>query len=194
MTKRLPTSARGSTLIEAMAALAVFTIGILGVMQMNVLASRQNNLARGEATAGKIARDLAYAFERLPYAHPIFQPPGSPIASNTAEFTNFENTSGRFLLKDVATLIGAQNARPLVSAAEAAMTVEGGSGNGFGAYEVAWRAAPITNAEDGRQDARVIVIMVRFRSVGDFYRQVNVWTVKYNPEAVIDTGANIQEI
>nr|AYM52685.1 hypothetical protein [Aggregicoccus edonensis] len=194
MTKRLPPSPRGTTLIESMAALAVFTIGILGVMQMNVLASRQNNLARGEATAGKMARDLAYAFERLPYQHPVFAPPAPAIAADSAEFTRFDNTSGRFLLKDVATLIGAQNARPLVSAAEAAMTVEGGSGNGFGTYEVAWRSAPVTNADDGRTDARVIVIMVRFRSIADTWRQVNVWTVKYNPEAVIDAGADIQEI
>jgi len=194
MMKRHTTPPRGTTLIEAMAALAVFTIGILGVMQMNVLASRQNTLARGEATAGKIARDLAYAFERLPFRHPIFTPPDPAIPSDTAAFTQFEEARGRFLLKDVATLIGAQNARPLVSAAEAVLAVEGGSSNGFGDYQVAWRSAPLTNPEDSRRDAIVIVIMVRFRTIADTWRQVNVWTVKYNPEAVIDAGANIQEI
>ncbi|XXF77352.1 prepilin-type N-terminal cleavage/methylation domain-containing protein [Myxococcaceae bacterium GXIMD 01537] len=191
-----PSSRRGSTLIEAMAALVVFTVGILGVMQMNVLASRQNNLARGEVAAGKIARDLAASFERLPFNHPIFNLPGTVIPANTAAFTDFDNTSGRVLLKDVGALIGATPSRPLVSTAEAMVAVESNSTSGFGTYEVAWRSAPLTNPDpsDPRVDARVIVIMVRFRSIADTWRQVNVWTVKYDPEAVIDAGAAIQEI
>lgn len=183
---------RGATLVEALAALAVFTIGILGVMQMNVLASRQNNLARAETTAAKIARDLAYAFERLPYKHPIFTPADPGLSPTSPDFTDFENPLGRVLLSDVATLASAQDARPLVSAAEAAVAVEAASGSGT--YEVAWRAAPLVNPEDGRKDARVIVIMVRFRSIADTWRQVNVWTVKYNPDDIIGTGAAIQEI
>ena len=62
-------SARGTSLIEAMAALVVFSVGILGVMQMNVLASQQNNLARSRTTATRIARDVADSFERLPFDH-----------------------------------------------------------------------------------------------------------------------------
>ena len=62
-----PRATRGFSLIEALAALAVFSIGILGVMQMNVLASQQNGLARRQSTASKIGRDLVDAFERLPF-------------------------------------------------------------------------------------------------------------------------------
>ena len=64
-------SPRGTSLIEAMAALVVFSVGILGVMQMNVLASQQNNLARSQTAASRIARDMADAFERLPFDHPL---------------------------------------------------------------------------------------------------------------------------
>jgi type IV pilus assembly protein PilV len=194
MTNRLPSRSRGTTLIEAMAALAVFTVGILGVMQMNVLASRQNNLARSESTAGKIARDLAYAFERLPYNHPAFNNVTAPaMAPTSAAFTDFTNTNGRVLLQDLSTLAGANDARPLVSAAEATMRVEGGSSNGV-TYEVAWRTTELRAPDSAANDTRVIVIMVRFRSIGNTFRQVNVWTVKYNPEVIIGAGATIQEI
>lgn len=193
-----PSRARGTTLIEAMAAMVVFTIGILGVMQMNVLASRQNNLARGEAAASKIARDLAYNFERLPYDHPIFStyPATGYIAHTDPAFTDFTNTSGLVKLADVPGLI-ASKARPLTGSAEAMVTVEGGNTNvsGFGTYEVAWRAAPMFNPSDlTRPEARVIVIMVRFKTVLNTYRQVNVYSVKYNPEAIIEANALIQEI
>lgn len=193
--------ARGTTLIEAMAALVVFTVGILGVMQMNVLASRQNNLARGEAAASKIARDLAYNFERLPYDHPIFsQSPSSGYLVHTdPAFTDFTNTTGLVKLSDVPALI-ASKARPLSGSAEAMVTVEGGATNvsGFGTYEVAWRAAPFFDPDPAyastTPEARIIVIMVRFKTVLNTYRQVNVYTVKYNPEAIIDANALIQEI
>jgi type IV pilus assembly protein PilV len=198
---RHPSVSRGTTLIEAMAALVVFTIGILGVMQMNVLASRQNTLARGEATASKIARDLAYAFDRLPYNHPFFStyPDTGYIDPKTADFTDFTKPLGLVKLQDAPTLSSAQNGRPLMGSAQAMVTVEAGNTNvsGFGTYEVAWRAAPLMNPEDapGKPPmARVIVIMVRFKSVANTYRQVNVYTVKYNPEAVIDANALIQEI
>ena len=61
-----------------MAALAVFTVGILGVMQMNVLASQQNNLARSQTIASKIARDIADSFERLPFDHPLLNTRAPP--------------------------------------------------------------------------------------------------------------------
>jgi type IV pilus assembly protein PilV len=196
--KRLPSPhhPRGVSLIEAMMAMVVFVLGILGVMQMNILASQQNNVARGEATASKIARDLVQAFDRLPFNHPLFEHQTS-VLHTTAEFTNFENTTGRFLLRDAETLTVAGSARPLVSAAMATVTVETAATNrsGFGNYEVAWRAAPIYAAENPLLvEGRVIVVMVRFRTVGGTFRQVNMWTVKYDPAAVIGAGATIQEI
>ncbi len=193
--------ARGVSLIETMMAMVVFVVGILGVMQMNVLASQQNNVARGEATASKIARDIIQAFERLPYDHPLFDKQ-KDLRHTDPTFTNFELATGRTLLSNADTLTQASDARPLVSAAQAMVTVESAVANrsGFGNYEVAWRAGPIFElSPDGTEnpnviEARVIVVMVRFRTVGGNFRQVNLWTVKYDPAAVIGAGAIIQEI
>ncbi len=173
---------RGFSLVEAMAALVVFTIGILGVLQMNVLASQQNGLARRQATASKMARDLVDAFERLPFEHPVLSTE-SDLAHTDPRFEDFEQMNGRMLLSDAVTLAGV---RPLLGAAHASMSTED-------VYEVAWRVAPVQGA-DGTKEARRILVMVRFPSTAGNHKQVNVWAVKYNPQAIGRGTSAVPEI
>jgi type IV pilus assembly protein PilV len=176
---------RGFSLIEAMAAMLVFAIGILGVMQMNVLASQQNNLAISQTTASKLARDLADAFERLPYTHPIFIKP-TALQPTDPTFTDFDNPDGLVLLQDAIAVAGA---RPLLGAADAIMMSEGQGTF----YQVAWRSQRVENPKQlGTFDSRRIVIMVRYPTpVG--LRQVNVWVVKYDPAAIsLGTGGTLE--
>ncbi|HEX8703318.1 MAG TPA: prepilin-type N-terminal cleavage/methylation domain-containing protein [Myxococcaceae bacterium] len=176
-------AARGFSLIEAMAALVVFTVGILGVLQMNVLASQQNNLALSHTTASKIARDLADSFERLPYTHPLFTRP-STLQPSDPDFSDFDNSSGLWTLQEA---VGLAGARPLLGAADAIATSEGQGTY----YQVAWRAQRVENpTQPGTFDSRRIVIMVRYPTPGGF-RQVNVWAIKYDP-AAISLGGNAQ--
>jgi hypothetical protein len=177
-------SPRGSTLIEAMAALVVFTIGIIGVMQMNVLASEQNNLARSRTVASKIARDLADSFERLPFQerrvgglapfdHPLL--PRSGLLQDDPEFSNMENPDGLVRLENALALQG--NNRPLLGASDAMFTSEGD--RTF--YQVAWRSVYVPNPERfGQVDQIRILIMVRFPTPGGGMRQVNTWAVRYD--------------
>jgi hypothetical protein len=166
-------SSRGTSLIEAMAALVVFSVGILGVMQMNVLASQQNNLARSQTTASKIARDVADSFERLPFTHPLLSTPCA-LALNDPEFLNFDNPDGLVKLQDAV----AQTAeRPMLGAADAMFTSEGRSDF----YQVAWRALRVANPDRyNKVDQIRILIMVRFPAPGGGLKQVNAWAVKYD--------------
>ncbi len=167
-------STRGSTLLEAMAALAVFSTGIIGVMQMNVLASQQNNLARAQTTASKIARDVADAFERLPFNHPLLNVPTS-LSQDDPEFASMDNPDGLVRIEDVAALTGAE--RPLLGAASAVFTSEGDGSF----YQVAWRALPVANPDRYNQVDQIrALIMVRFPAPGGGMRQVNVWAIRYN--------------
>jgi type IV pilus assembly protein PilV len=167
-------STRGSTLIEAMAALAVFSTGIIGVMQMNVLASQQNNLARAQTTASKIARDVADAFERLPFNHPLLNVPTS-LEQDDPEFTSMDNADGLVRLEDAAALTGAE--RPLLGAANAVFTSEGDGSF----YQVAWRALPVANPDRYNQVDQIrVLIMVRFPAPSGGMRQVGVWAIRYN--------------
>lgn len=169
-------AARGFSLIEAMAALVVFAVGILGVLQMNVLASQQNNLALSHTTASKLARDLADAFERLPYTHPLFTRPTALQPSDPA-FSDFDNADGLWTLEDAVAVAGQ---RPLLGAADAIRLSEGQGSF----YQVAWRAQRMENpSEPGTFDSRRIVIMVRYPTPGGF-RQVSVWSIKYDPAAI----------
>lgn len=170
-------SQRGSTLIEAMAALAVFTIGIIGIMDMNLLASKQNNLARSRTVASKIARDVADSFERLPFNHAqISQPTGLDITDD--DFDNMDNGDGLVTLADA---VAQTTERPILGAADAMFASEGD--RTF--YEVAWRVMPVANPERaGQVDQKRILIMVRFPSPGGGKLQVSTWAVRYNVELI----------
>jgi prepilin-type N-terminal cleavage/methylation domain-containing protein len=179
-------TARGFSLIESMAALVIFTVGILGVLQMNVLASQQNNLALSHTTASKLARDLADAFERLPYNHAIFTRP-TALQPNTPAFSDFDNPDGLWTLQEAIAVVGE---RPLLGAADAISTSEGQGTF----YQVAWRAQRVENpTQPGTFDSRRIVIMVRYPTPGGF-RQVSVWAVKYDPSAISLGGSDLLEI
>ena len=173
----------GFSLVEALAALAVFSIGILGVLQMNVLASQQNGLARRQSTASKIGRDLVDAFERIPFHHALLSAE-STIDPADPDFMLFTKADGLVKLSDAVVLGGA---RPLLGAAHASVSAEGGH------YEVAWRVAPVKGS-DGTTEARRILVMVRFPTTAGGFKQVNVWAVKFNPEAIGRGGAAIPEI
>jgi prepilin-type N-terminal cleavage/methylation domain-containing protein len=180
-------SARGFSLLEAMAALAIFSIGLLGVLHMNVLASQQNGLARRQSTASKVARDLVDAFERLPYHHTLLSTE-STIDPADPRFTRFDEPDGRVKLVDAVALVGE---RPLLGAAHASVSTPGASTPSL--YEVAWRVAPVKSA-DGGTEARRILVMVRFPTTAGAFKQINVWAVKFNPQALGRGAAAIPEI
>jgi type IV pilus assembly protein PilV len=181
-------SPRGSILIEAMAALAVFSVGIIGVMQMNVLASRQNNLAHSQTSASKIARDMADAFERLPFSHPLLNVP-TTLAQDDPEFANMDNPDGLVRLADAAALTG--TARPLLGAATAVYASEGDSTF----YQVAWRALPVENpARYNQVDQIRVLVMVRFPTPGGGMRQMNTWAIRYNVALVVGDSQTSQEL
>lgn len=178
----MSSNARGTSLIEAMAAMVVFSIGIIGVMQMNVLASQQNNVARSQTTASKIARDLADAFERIPYDHPLVSD-SSTLEVDSPDFTNFGVTDKLKLLADV-DATGPN--RPLLGAAEAIMQSEGAGTF----YEVGWRAREAVIQDPNNAGkllySRRIAIMVRYPAPGGL-RQVTVWAIKFDPREVLQS-------
>lgn len=185
--------ARGATLVEAMMALAVFTIGVLGLFSMNNLATGQNAVAKRQSAANGIARDLIDAFERLPYGHPYLAP-ATGLASDyrSAAFLDMSNADGLHLLGET---LPAGN-RPLLGAAEAISVSDGSQlvGNAVATqtYRVAWRTAPVLDA-NGTEQARAIVVMIAIHMPYGGTKQINMWGMKYSPTAVT-SGTAGQEI
>lgn len=59
---------KGFTLIEALVALAIFSIGILGVATMQIIAMNSNTLARLQTEATALAVNKMEVLHRLPYS------------------------------------------------------------------------------------------------------------------------------
>jgi prepilin-type N-terminal cleavage/methylation domain-containing protein len=165
-------SPRGVTLLESMIAMVVFAIGIIGIMQMNVVASRQNNVARSRTVAAKIARDIADALEPLPNNHPLLSQLNNMPVDDPA-FNSMDNPEGLVRLENVPSLLA--GARPLIGAADATYTSEGETTF----YEVAWRVWRIPNPNrNNLVDQLRILVMVRFPTINNNTLQVTAWGIK----------------
>lgn len=79
-------SDRGTTLIEAMIALTILLIGMLGMMQLQVLGITSNAGARSYAQALQVAHELASALEQLPVDDPLLAPHFTGGANPDAAF------------------------------------------------------------------------------------------------------------
>lgn len=62
---------RATTLLEAMVALTILLVGILGTMQLQVVGLSANAGARAQTQATQLARELAAALERLSPEDPL---------------------------------------------------------------------------------------------------------------------------
>jgi type IV pilus assembly protein PilV len=69
-----PRRDRGTTLLEAMIALTILLVGILGMMQLQVLGITSNAGARSYSQALQVAHELAAALEQLPANDPLLDP------------------------------------------------------------------------------------------------------------------------
>ncbi len=65
---------RGLTLIESMISLAILTIGMLGLMHLQVFGITSNQGGRARTQAAQLARELAAALERLDPLDPLLNP------------------------------------------------------------------------------------------------------------------------
>lgn len=68
MTRSTLRRTRGATILEGMIAMAVLTIGLLGLFAAQVTAANQNASALRKTRAIAIARDAASVVQRMPYA------------------------------------------------------------------------------------------------------------------------------
>lgn len=178
---------RGTSLVEAMATLAVLSVGLLGVLQVNILASRQTGLARRQAVATRLARDLVDALERLPYGHPLLAESG--LEPSSSRFSDLEAPEGLVRLEEA--VDSDPLLSPLLGASQALLRAEAQGRNS--PWQVAWRVAPV-RGEGGVTEARRILVMVQYLPPGSLPHRVQLWVIKPNPAAMGRTLAYMPEI
>ena len=85
---------RGLTLIEAMVALSVLLVGLLGLVRLHVLAITSNTGGRMHTQAVEMAREMISGVERLEYADPRISELGASGDSPPSSFGWLVDGSG----------------------------------------------------------------------------------------------------
>jgi type II secretory pathway pseudopilin PulG len=85
---------RGFSLLEAMIALTLLLVGILGLMQLQLFGITSNQGARANGTAQELARELASALERLDPTRDDLLKPHVTSAAPPSGFGNPLDSSG----------------------------------------------------------------------------------------------------
>jgi Tfp pilus assembly protein PilV len=164
--------ARGVTLIEAVIAMAVLTIGAAGMIGLHLQGARMNGDARRITRATAIAQDLLDHITLWPY--------GDPRLANAVPSNDGAIGDPGFAFEASGT--------PAADHAEADLTLGGTTWLGIpGAdlagtgYERYWNVAYVDDANgNGVWDAARIAVIVRWPIDGG-YRRVVLLTTKANP-------------
>jgi Tfp pilus assembly protein PilV len=161
---------RGTTLVEAMVAMAVLLIGTAGVMSLNSTGLRMAGDARRITRATAIAQDLVDQIALWPYADPRLAN-GNP--SNDGAIGD-----PAFALEGSGT--------PAVDHGESDLTLGGTSWVGtptgdIAGYERYWNVAYLDDDNgNGVWDAARIAVIVRW-PMGSGFRRIVLLTTKFNP-------------
>ncbi len=163
---------RGVTLIDAMLALAVVTIGAVGALQLYRYELAMNADARRMTTATALAQDLVEQIALWNYTD--------------ARLAN-ANTSNDADLGDTA--LAFQGANPPYDHAEADLTSGGATWNGLPSrspqYERYWNVSYVDDSDaNGVWDGVRIAVIVRWPTGTNSWRRIVLMTSKINPAEV----------
>jgi prepilin-type N-terminal cleavage/methylation domain-containing protein len=187
---------RGFTLLEAMIALAVMAIGLLGLASLQVVGVRANHLGRKMALASALMRDLAESVQRWDYADARLAGP-RPIVTSTTDAT----ITSRWDMGRAAT--ASYTADYAEQAADANATNQGqltaANYTGLLATRVDpdygaaatvpvgvkryWNVFTLDVSGSGSAQGKLVQIIVRWREPGVGMRQITGSTFRPNPAA-----------
>lgn len=202
---------RGFTLIEVMVSVSILAVGLLGVMQMQVLASAQNGVARRTTQAAALLRDFQESARSIPWDDPRFVPGGACRSLDDLEAFDEDTIGNRATpnqqlqytaldpsdpnAASVGSNTGALGPLPGARAYQglAAWAFmrpdEGGAGLGSRGYQLAWNVTPVDTNGDAICEARLIQFTVRFQvGQSENWRSYVGQVMQYDPEVILPGG------
>ncbi len=153
-TNRTPHTQRenGMTLIEVMIAMMLLAVGVAGMISIQVLAMRDEAIAREDNEASRIARDTLEQIQRMPFTQ---------VASTAGAWDDpsFIDYSGYYV-------------------GEVPVAVQTPNGaDEQGVFDVSWRVTDVA----GQSSLRNVDIQIAWTDAGGRNQTYTASTLKYNP-------------
>jgi type IV pilus modification protein PilV len=182
------TNQRGTSIIEATISLGIMTVGLLGMMHMQVLAVRSNQVARSMAVASSLARDLAENAARWDYNDTRLTALGSVqnLDASTVKDkldlgrdTAVTQTSAKPQFGEVTGDTNATTAGALGTYEGESADVDRDGKLDFNRY---WTVFNYDSDSDGTAEGKLIVIVIRWKEPGFGMRQIVTTSFRYNEQ------------
>lgn len=182
-THRRRRGARGTTLLEAMVAMAVVLVGILGFFGLQVVTSKANTFSRRMAQASAIANDLSENVKRWNYTDARLSP--ASMVTVTALDDASKVQPGWDLGRKVAPTPTPQFSDADLGAGFQGLPVDV-DGDGKADFFRYWNVygADLGGAGGGTASGKLVQIVVRWEEGGVGFRQVTSMAFKPNPSFI----------
>lgn len=186
--RRLRAAPAGFTLVEVMVSMAVLTIGMLGMANMQIVAVKQNQFAANMGRASGLGQDLVESISMWKYNDPRLQ----SLATVTSlsddkivkrmDLARAEDISGD---SERIMQFGEKDGDPSASTAGALGTVMAAAAStvGDGQFRRYWNVFAWDPDGDGLPNAKFVLVVVRWKEPNVGMRQIYTTVVKAN-EAV----------
>lgn len=179
--RRRSVDARGFSLIEVLAATAIFIIALVGVTQLQIVASGANTLTRKRMQAAQVASQVAAAVQYWSFTDARLAP-SSIVTGKTA-------VAAPVVVEDIGEKMGTtmdfalgnydggktRDARSVGGVADPALP--GSSVDST--YRVYWTVKAEDRDSDGVIDVKIVSILVRWQE-GDFWHNFNTAQARFN--------------
>ena len=189
--KRYPR--RGVTMTEVVVSIAVTTIGMVGMAQMQIVGVRSNQFSRSMANASSLARDFAENVSLWAYNDPRLEPLATISSWTDARIAKAVNPGRADVLETAARLQYSEAASDANAVTAGALGTPGGAG--VGAYDGTsadldkdgkldfkryWTVLAIDTDGDTVPNGKFVVIVVRWREPGFGMRRIVMTQFKTN--------------
>jgi type IV pilus assembly protein PilV len=172
-------TARGFTLLEVMVSLTILLVGMLGLLQLQLMGFASNQSARAQTRATQLALELRAGLEQVEYTHAALTVTGSWGSAAPTPFGTLLGADG--------TALGLAHGDPssIPGVTPDSQLEQDPSNPGTPRYARRWTIWGYTQMSPMNAGSLIIAISVIYRDRGSpFEREVVVYTQRVNPAAV----------
>jgi type II secretory pathway pseudopilin PulG len=180
-------SPRGVSIIESVIAMAVLSIGILGLSGLQTVAVRANGLGQRMQVANELANDFLENARRASYTSTLLASRASVTSTTDPAVTVFWDLGRKDVLTNKPSFSEKPGDTNALTAGALGSTYQGLSGdvdkNGSWTFVRYWNVFDVDLANAGVAQGKLVQVIVRWREPGVGQRQVTASTFRANPAA-----------